>query len=281
MGELTVSLRSVNHRGLDIHFQQTPEFAPYENALRTVLKEAIGRGHVEVRANLTRDNGTASAGYNREVLARYLAVHKQAAQEFSIATEPDLNLLLRMPGVIDNDRISDEFPAGFEAELVEVMTGCASELNAFRAREGGELQASIRTELASIVNQTAAMADERTRAVKQIQQRLQDRIQALLAGNSLDQRRLAEEVALLADRSDVQEELTRLEIHTRELERILDEGGEVGKRLDFLLQEMNRETNTILSKTSGAVQSGLAITNTALATKAHIEKIREQALNLE
>ncbi len=118
-------------------------------------------------------------------------------------------------------------------------------------------------------------------AVRHFQERLIQRLQDLLAETGISEERLIEEAAMLADRSDIQEELTRLGVHTAELRHILNAGGEVGKRIDFLLQEMNRETNTILSKTSGVGETGLSVTNLALANKAHIEKIREQALNLE
>ena len=125
------------------------------------------------------------------------------------------------------------------------------------------------------------MREIRTEALPHFQRRLTERLQELLGSAGIDQRRLAEEAALLTDRSDVEEELSRLAIHTAKLTELLDAGGEVGKRLDFLLQEMNRETNTVLSKTSGIGEAGLIITDLALATKANIEKIREQSLNLE
>ncbi len=121
----------------------------------------------------------------------------------------------------------------------------------------------------------------RTEALPQFQKRLAERLAELLDGTGIDARRLAEEAAILTDRSDIEEELARLDIHTGQLFEMLNNGGEVGKRLDFLLQEMNRETNTVLSKTSGIGEAGLTMTNLALATKANIEKIREQALNLE
>ncbi len=124
---------------------------------------------------------------------------------------------------------------------------------------------------------------ERIRGTAQaaFQARLSDKLRELLKGVQVDPQRLAQEAAILADRSDIGEELARLKIHSGQLGELLDGGGEVGKKLDFLLQEMNRETNTILSKTSGAGEAGLRITGLALAAKASIEKVREQSLNLE
>jgi uncharacterized protein (TIGR00255 family) len=133
----------------------------------------------------------------------------------------------------------------------------------------------------SIRRATAELADIRSRAMPLFQARLNDRIRELLKGISIDPQRLAQEAALLADRSDIAEEIARLQIHAGQLEELLLCGGEVGKKLDFLLQEMNREANTILSKTSGIGESGLRITELALAAKTDIEKIREQSLNLE
>ena len=125
------------------------------------------------------------------------------------------------------------------------------------------------------------MKEIRTEALPHFQRRLTGALHELLGSTGIEPRRLAEEAALLTDRSDVEEELSRLEIRTAQLTELLDAGGEVGKRVDFLLQEMNRETNTVLSKTSGIGETGLLLTDLALATKANIEKVREQSLNLE
>ena len=129
--------------------------------------------------------------------------------------------------------------------------------------------------------QAAQIAAIRSEAVTQFQNRLRERLATLLGDSGISESRLIEEAALLADRSDIQEELTRLNVHAGELRRLLEEGGEVGQRLEFLLQEMNREANTALSKTSGIGETGLTITSLALAIKANIERMREQALNFE
>jgi uncharacterized protein (TIGR00255 family) len=164
---------------------------------------------------------------------------------------------------------------------VDAVLACARSLNECREREGDELRAALEKEVDAIAGQAHRIAEIRKEALPYFHQRLQERLTELLNGIIVDEARLATEAAIITDRSDIGEELTRLVIHTEELRRMLSEGGEVGKRLDFLLQEMNRETNTILSKTSGIGDAGLTITNLALATKANIEKIREQSLNLE
>jgi len=286
LGQLAVSLRSVNHRGLDLHFHTHSEFAPFENAIRALVKQHVGRGHVEVRASLNRSSGASTPDeavntYNRDLLVRYLAAFRQASSEFDLSGEPDLNLAFRIPGVFENENGAESLDAAFEPEVATAFAACLVEFNATREREGQLLREQMMGETETILAQAARMSEIRAGALAWFQQRLEERLRELLAGAGIEPRRLAEEAALLTDRSDIQEELTRLDIHTRELRQILARGGEVGKRLDFLLQELNRETNTILSKTSGVGDAGLTLTNLALATKANIEKIREQALNLE
>jgi uncharacterized protein (TIGR00255 family) len=281
LGELTVSLRGVNHRGLDLHFHQSLEFSPFENATRALLKSRICRGHVEVRCSLTRDQESNAAGINRGLLGRYIAAYRAAAQEFGVMAEPDLNMAMRIPGVFDAEAAAEGLDTSFESDMVSAFDACSTEYNATREKEGSLLAAQMFEEIGEILSQAAQMHDIRNTAVGYFRQRLEERLSELLATSTIEPRRLAEEAAILADRSDIREELTRLTIHTNELGAILKAGGEVGKRLDFLLQEMNRETNTILSKTSGLGEQGLTITNLALVTKANIEKIREQALNLE
>jgi uncharacterized protein (TIGR00255 family) len=281
LGELTISVRTVNHRSMDFHFHQASEIQPFEAAVRKVLKQHITRGHVEVRIALSRPASVQAAVYNREIVGRYVAAVREAAIEFGVPGEPDLNAALRLPGAFLVEGTAPELEQSFEPELVSAVEECAAELNRFREREGAELQELLRAEAACIEKQADEMKVIRSEATPQFQARLGERLQALLGDAGPDPRRLIEEAALLADRSDVAEELSRLEIHTAQLLEMLEAGGEVGKRLDFLLQEMNRETNTILSKTSGIGELGLRMSDLALATKANIERIREQALNLE
>ena len=280
-GELTVSLRSVNHRGLDLHFYLAGEFAPFENALRSLLKERLSRGHVEIRMSLVSDAGSDRGSYNRELLGRYLTAFRGAAAEFGLDGKPDLNVLLALPGVLDSGRDTKTIPPSFGDEAVAVMGTCVGELNSYREREGLALKNAIVRELDALDESSTQIAAVRVDAVPQFAALLQERLHLLLGDQTLPPNRLVEEAAILADRSDIQEELIRLEVHSRELRRTLDEGGEVGKRLDFLLQEMNRETNTILSKSSAVGEGGLSITNAGIGIKANIERMREQALNLE
>lgn len=280
-GEFSVSLRSVNHRGLDLHFHQSTELSQFENAMRSLLKQNIERGHIEIRLSLVRDGGTSQLGYNRELLGSYVALFRGACQEFQIESQPDMNVFITMPGVLEGSDGSKTISSALEPEILGALTRCVADLNKSRAREGTELCAEIEREIAALEEHTSRICALRTEALPQFLERLRQRIQELLNESGISETRLAHEAALLADRSDVQEEVIRLTVHTQELRRILGLGGAVGKKIDFLLQEMNRETNTILSKTSGVGEPGMVITNLGLAIKANIERIREQALNLE
>jgi uncharacterized protein (TIGR00255 family) len=279
-GEISVSLKSVNHKGLDPHFHLEADLESFEGAMRAMLKKAVLRGHVDVRCSVVRSGDAAAGGLNTPLLHACLAAFRKAAREEGLDTQPDLNQLMRLPGMFGAG-VEPAADPGVERPLLAVFEEALEVLNVFRAREGAELAALIRDHNRAITAGAGEMADIRSRAVPAFQNRLAERLNELLANSALDPQRIAQEAALLADRSDIGEEISRLQIHSRQLDEILDAGGEVGKKLDFLLQEMNRETNTVLSKTNGIGELGLRITDLALAAKAGIEKIREQALNLE
>jgi uncharacterized protein (TIGR00255 family) len=277
-GELTFSLRSVNGRNLDLHFHLGSEFAVFENTLRSLLKKSLRRGHVEIRMSLSGDSSTIT-GFNHELLGRYLEAFRAANDRFGLHSEPDLNRLLGLPGLFEGT--AQPVNGLSEQDAVKAAEECINELNRFREREGAELGRAMSVELDAIQESARQMTAIRLRANDCFRQRLEEKLTGLLGNSNVTESRIIEEVAILVDRSDIQEELTRLEIHANELGRMIATGGEVGKRLDFLLQEMNREANTILSKTSGVGDTGLEITNLGIAIKANIERIREQVLNLE
>lgn len=279
-GELVVSLKSVNHRGLDLHFHLPPELDPLENEVRTLLKERIARGHVQVHISLIRAAQAGNGAWNRALVDAYLRAFQEARALYGLEGHPDLNAALRLPGVFNADT-ADE-PGEAVAEAVRDATREALVLlNQFREREGAVTAAEMSQRCHNISALVTRMDQIREGAVPAFQKRLRDKLSDLLHGAALDPQRLAQEAALLADRSDIAEELVRLRTHAGQLSQMLAGDGEVGKRLDFLLQEMNRESNTILSKTGGLGDLGLTITELALAAKSEIDKIREQSLNLE
>jgi uncharacterized protein (TIGR00255 family) len=280
-GELVVSVKSLNHRGLDIQVHASSAADPFENAIRALVKSRLTRGHVEVRVSLPRTSGASGAPVlNQEFLEAYLKIFREAAAAHGLDAHPDLNAALRLQGMF-GEATEPEVPPAAEATVLEALEEALHELNVFRAREGAEITAEMRGHNSRIADAAIEMETIRTGAAGVFQSRLSERLKELLKGIQIDPQRLAQEAAILADRSDISEELARLKIHSAQLAGLLDAGGEVGKKLDFLLQEMNRETNTILSKTNGAGDAGLKITELALGAKASIEKVREQSLNLE
>ncbi len=279
-GELVVTLKSVNHRGLDLRFFAPAELDAFESAMRAMLSRALGRGHVEVRIALTRTTGAGLLALNRGLLDAYLAAFREAAAAAGIAAEPDLNAALRLPGMLMSPPEPELSPA-LEASLREALEEAVTALNESRAREGAELARELRERAAAVRGYAGRIELVRERSAPHFRERLEQRLTELLGGAAPEPARLAQEAAILAERSDIAEEISRLKFHAAQLEEMLARGGEVGKQADFLLQEMQRETNTILSKTTGLGEAGLEITDLALAVKAEIEKLREQALNLE
>ena len=280
-GELVISIKSLNHRGLDIQLHLPTAADPFENAMRIMVKGRLVRGHVEIRVNLPQSSASGKGvALNRTLLEQYLAAFREAAVSHGLDTQPDLNAALRIPGMF-GEADESEPPAGAEGAVLDALAAALDELNGFRAREGAEIAAEMRRHNTDIAAGAGEMERLRESASVAFQQRLAERLKELLNGAQIDPQRLAHEAAILAERSDIGEELARLKIHSAQLAGLLDAGGEAGKKIDFLLQEMNRETNTILSKTNGAGEAGLRITELAISAKAGIEKIREQSLNLE
>jgi len=280
-GELIVSIKSVNHRGLDMHFHLPPEFDSVEPAMRTALRKRVSRGHVQVQLFLKRNGGaTSAAAINEALLASWLEAFRAAAARLGLDSEPDLNQALRIPGMIEQ-RVPENAGDSLQTETLAAFAAALDELDRFRTREGEAIETEIRARAQSIRSLVEAMESIRSRALPHFQSRLRERIAELLNGAHLDPGRLAQEAALLAERSDISEELVRLRTHADQTDALLAASGETGKKLDFLLQEMNRETNTILSKTGGIGEAGLTLTDLGLAAKAEIDRIREQSLNVE
>jgi uncharacterized protein (TIGR00255 family) len=272
-----LSLKSVNHRFLDLHFRLPSGTDGLEVQLRRLLKEKMARGHVEVTLSLERTNNETFS-LNRELVGGYIAAFRAAAAEFSLAVEPDLNAVLRIPGALDSANVTAD---GAIEEAVMAQAGEAlTRLNLMREEEGRGIDRELRQRTAHLLEAVKSVQQHRRAMLQSYSERLQSRLQELLA-STMDKERVLQEAALLVDRSDIQEELVRLENHVQHFLGLLDAGGEVGKKLDFLLQEMNREANTLLSKTSGLAGEALKITEAGLAMKSEIEKSREQVQNLE
>jgi uncharacterized protein (TIGR00255 family) len=279
--EIVFSLKSVNHRGLDLHFHLPSSLDALENDIRGIIKAGVARGHVQINLSLARIAGD-TAGLNRPLLALYMNAFREGAELHHIdGQQPDLNAALRIPGMLGIGQDAEEIGEPLAKAILETVSEAVAALNAVREREGDLTAQEMRQRCRNIGELVVRMDEIRAGAVPAFLKRLQEKLADLLRGSSIDPQRLAQEAAILADRSDIAEELMRLRTHAGQLDAILASHGEVGKRLDFLLQEMNREANTVLSKTGGLGDLGLTITELALAAKSEIDKIREQSLNLE
>lgn len=271
-----LSLKSVNHRFLDLHFRLPSETDGLEMKLRRLLKEKLARGHVEV--TLTLDiSGPNGIALNRQLISGYVQAFRAAAQEFRITGEPDLNVVLRMPGAMEGgERSGEDLESAVMAQVNEVL----DRLNQMREEEGRGIERELRERMNHLRAAAKGIESHRITILHAYAERLQSRMREML-GAQVEKDRILQEAAILVDRSDVQEELVRLNTHIDHFVALLDQGGEVGKKMDFLLQEMNREANTLLSKTSGLAGEALKITEAGLLMKSEIEKAREQVQNLE
>jgi uncharacterized protein (TIGR00255 family) len=273
----TLSLKSVNHRFLDLHFRMPSDSDDLEMKLRRHLKDKLARGHLEVTLNIERA-GNQNASLNRELVGGYIQAFRAAAAEFGLAAEPDLNVILRIPGAMESVALPAD--GEVEAAVLGKMEELLDRLNGMREEEGRSAEQELRQRMAQVQKACEAVGKHRQATLHIYADKLKMRLQELV-GSQVDPERILQEAALLVDRSDIQEELVRQDTHVKHFLGLLDQGGEVGKKLDFLLQEMNREANTLLSKTSGLAGEALKITEFGLSMKADIEKAREQVQNLE
>jgi uncharacterized protein (TIGR00255 family) len=273
----TLSLKSVNHRFLDLHLRMPADTDALEMRLRRVLKEKLARGHVELTFSLER---TSSNGFalNRPVVSGYIDAFRAAGREFGVSGEPDLNTILRLPGALEGSIEADE--EQLEAAVLPKLDEAIAKLDHMRADEGKAIENELRDRIARLSHAIAEVDKFRNVVLKAYMEKLQSRISELM-GAQANSDRILQEAALLAERSDVQEEVVRMKTHIQHFLQHLQGGKEAGKKLDFLLQEMGREANTLLSKTGGVAGEALKITEFGLAMKAEIEKLREQVQNIE
>ncbi|MGE5206210.1 MAG: YicC/YloC family endoribonuclease [Chlamydiota bacterium] len=274
----TLALKSVNHRFLDLHFRLPSDSGELEMQLRRLLKEKMARGHVEVTLTMEPVAGQGFA-VNRQLVGGYVEAFRRLADEFKVSGEPDLNAALKLPGAIDASGATagdSELQTAVLAKVGEIL----GRLNDMRAEEGRGMERELRERLTRLEAGAAEVEKLRGGMLQAHLERLRTRMQELV-GAQAEPERILQEAALLAERSDIHEELVRLNTHIQHFRGLLDSGGEVGKKLDFLLQEMNREANTLLSKTTGVAGEALRITQLGLAIKAEIEKSREQVQNIE
>jgi uncharacterized protein (TIGR00255 family) len=277
----TLSVKSVNHRFLDLQLRLPSGMDALEMELRRVLKEKLVRGHVELTLAIDRSS-QQKAGYNRELVESFVAAFAAAREEHGLGGQPDLNAILRLPGALQADSRTngDEDLEALSNSVLREIVPLLQQLNTMRAREGEALAAILHATLDKLAEATDGVAALRPEVEQRYQDRLTQRLEAA-TGAEFNRQRLLEEVAVMVERSDIAEEIARLYTHIGHFRELLAAEGEVGKKLDFLLQEMNREANTLLSKTGSVGGKGTRITELGLAMKSEIEKAREQIQNVE
>jgi uncharacterized protein (TIGR00255 family) len=274
---LSVDVKTVNNRFLDIHLRLSGELSSLEPIIKRQISSRLSRGRVDVTVNFEK---TAQTAYelNWSLIAGYVNALREMQKEFSIAGDLDINVLARLPGALQPARegLGDDVVAGIEKALAESL----DELERMRSQEGEALRQEMAERIDKIDALVPTIENAASGLVDAYRARLQKRIAELLSRNGqlveIDPARLAQEVAYLSDRSDVSEEMVRLRSHLMQFREALNSSGETGKMLDFLLQELNREANTTLSKSTD-----LSIKEAALGIKAEVEKLREQVQNVE
>jgi uncharacterized protein (TIGR00255 family) len=276
----TLTLKSVNHRFLDLHMRMPGGSEAIEMRLRRLLKERIVRGHLEVTLSLDRSS-VLNAQLDRQLLRAYIEIFRDTAKEYRLDSEPDLNALLRLPGVLTGEgRSTEQQMEAVEQSVAGCLDALIAALNSMRAEEGAALARELTAGMERLDAAVSEVSELREEVQKAYFERIRQRLSALSDG-IVDDDRILQEAAVLAERSDIEEEIARLRTHIQHFHGLLEAGGEIGKKLDFLLQEMNREANTLLSKTGGVSGNGQKVTELGLAMKSEIEKAREQVQNLE
>jgi uncharacterized protein (TIGR00255 family) len=281
---IRVSVKSVNHRFLDVKLRIPDSLEPYEHRLRQTVRNRIHRGHVDMHVSM-EPSEAAPVHVNRELLKAYVNAAEQLRTQTGGKAELDAVALLRLPGVItglasalpETAEAQEELGKVLETHLLEAL----NKMDEMRRNEGRHLTEELRARVTKIGDETEQVRELVSTLRPAFSRRLEARLRELLNGTNIEPSRLAQEAALLAERSDISEELDRLRSHLQQFTKLLDGAGELGKKLDFLLQEMHREANTMLSKTPGVESEALAITALALEIKAEIEKLREQVQNIE
>lgn len=276
-----LTMKSVNHRHLDLSIRVPMGMDALEPALRKAVKAAVRRGHVELTMMFEKVSASAVVELDEALLDAYVSAFAQAKERFGVAQEPDLNGLLRMPGVM-SATVKAVNAEAVEGPVVAAMTELLTRFNAAREAEGEALAADLRTGMRTMAALAVEARELREDLAAAEFARVKAKLEELIGTTGVAEERLVTEAALITARGDVEEELVRLRTHIDRFIELLDGGGEVGRQLDFLLQEMNREANTLLSKSGGnAGDAGMRLTDIGLEVKVGLERAREQVQNLE
>lgn len=270
-----VEIRSVNNRALDVHTWLPQELASLEVTLKKQVQAAVKRGRVDLTV-MVEQLRTATFEINRPLVSGYLTALSELKREFALDGEPSLELIAKLSGALQVSQDSGSLDERLVSGTVAAVSQALTSLTEMRVVEGQELAAELNSRLENIERQMPAIENEAARLPTVYREKLMRRLQEIAAGAQIDETRIAQEAVMLADRSDISEEIARLKSHISQLRDLIRSTEEAGKRLDFILQEMNREANTILSKSND-----LPISDAAIVIKTEVEKLREQGQNVE
>lgn len=274
--KLSVEMKAVNHRYLDMSIKMPKKFNYFEAGIRNLLKNDIQRGKVDVFINYEDyTENKMSLKYNASLAAEYMEYFKKMEEQFGIANDIKVSVLSRMPEVLTMEEVPDDEDSMWKI-LSEVVEEAADSFVESRVREGEHLKNDLLGKLDYMLEQVAFIEERSPRVVAEYRMKLEEKVHELLESASIDEGRIATEVTIFADKICVDEETVRLRSHIDHTRKELLAGGSVGRKLDFIAQEMNREANTILSKAND-----LEISERAIILKTEIEKVREQIQNIE
>lgn len=273
--QLTIEVKSVNHRFLDLGFRMPRSFAFLEEDARRIIGQRLNRGHVDLFAtyrNLRTDARTVTV--DSALLAAYMGALDSIGETSGMRDDRTLMSVSRLPDVLVVEEAEEDREA-LKLLMAEALGGALDEMVAMREREGASMKADLILHVDEIERMTGEIEQRYPETVAEYQQRLKQRVEELLGGD-MDEQRLLQEVAVMADRSAIAEETVRLHSHIAQLRELFEQDEPVGRRIDFIVQELNREVNTISSKSQD-----IPITRLVVSCKAEIEKLREQLQNVE
>ncbi len=274
--KITVEMKSVNHRYLDVNIKMPKKLNFFETSIRNALKQYIQRGKVDIF--ITYEDYTESnlcVKYNRELAAEYMKYLEQMSEDFALDNDVRVSALSRYPEVLSMEEQTIDEEELWQM-LEKAISKAAEGFVETRIREGEHLREDLTGKLDGMLAHVEYITERSPEIIAQYRQKLEDKVKELLGDVQIDENRLLMEVTIFADKVCVDEELVRLRSHIETTKESLLQGGGIGRKLDFIAQEMNREANTILSKTND-----LEISNRAIELKTEIEKVREQIQNIE
>lgn len=274
--KVDIELKSVNHRYLDLNIKMPKRFNEFEADIRNELKKHIQRGKVDLYITYEAyEGGAKKLRYNSYAVSEYIEYARRIEQEFNLCNDLRVSSILRLPEVIsaEDDGIDTE---EYRKLILTLLLNASEKFVEARSAEGENLKADMLAKLEEISSNLSLIEERAPEMIREYEERLRSRLEELLSDKLFDEGRILTEVALFADKTAIDEEIVRLKSHIDAAKKELKNGGAVGRKLDFIAQEMNRESNTILSKATGA-----DISEKAISIKTDIEKLREQIQNIE